>query len=160
MANDLMTVDSASEAEKLDLERSRLELEKLRAEIDEVRLAWWKRPGYIGGLVPVVIAVVGFWSAWITGYFDTQRQNLKNEIANLEIERDQLSSANREIQRKIDDAFLRLKVAAGEASYALGHVQAIPAEAGSREKIAKVARRTAGPRLRVQEPPATVAIHR
>ncbi len=135
MSSDRADEKNTSELESLDIERRRLEVEKLRAEIEQVRLAWWKRPGYLGGLVPIVIAIVGFSSAWISGYFDTQRQNLKNEISGLEVESDRLNVANQEIQRKIDDAYLRLKVASYEARYALGHVRAFPFGESSRERI-------------------------
>ncbi len=94
MSSDRADEKNTSELESLDIERRRLEVEKLRAEIEQVRLAWWKRPGYLGGLVPIVIAIVGFSSAWISGYFDTQRQNLKNEISGLEVESDRLNVAN------------------------------------------------------------------
>ena len=117
-------IRAMNDLEKFELEKRRLECEKLRAEIAQVDLAWWKRAGYIGSLVPIVIAIVGFFSAWSTGFFDTQRQNLKNEIENLMLERNRLNSINEELQSRIDDAYLRLKIASGEASYAIGHIQA------------------------------------
>lgn len=135
MSSDRADDESIPELETLDMEMRRLEVEKLRAEIEQVRLAWWKRPGYLGGLVPIVIAIVGFSSAWISGYFDTQRQNLKNEISGLAVESDRLNAANQEIQRRIDDAYLRLKVASSEASYSLSHVQGLPSGESSRERI-------------------------
>jgi hypothetical protein len=115
-----------TESERLDLEKRRLECEKLRAEIAQVAYPWWKRAGYIGSLVPIVIALVGFFSAFASGYFDTERKNLKTEIDGLTLKRDQLAAANDEIQKKIDDSYLKLKIASSEARYALGHIRDMP----------------------------------
>ena len=125
MSNEPIATNSIPESEKLDLEKRRLECEKLRAEIGQVTLAWWKRPGYIGGLAPIILALVGFSSAWIGGYFETQRTNLANEIKFLGLERDRSNGTNEEIQRRIDDAYLRLKNASGEATYAIGHIRGL-----------------------------------
>ena len=135
------------------LEKCRLECEKLRAEIDQARTAWWKRPGYLGALAPIVLAAAGLFSAWITGFFDTQRDLLQNEIKGLQLEQAQLQKTNletdvqttvlqgeikilrqeqtrlekstKEMRNKIDDAYLRLKVASGEAGYAISHIRGI-----------------------------------
>ena len=135
MSNEPTASNSISELEKLDLERRRLEVEKLRAEIGQVSLSWWKRPGYIGGLAPIVLALVGFFSAWSTGYFDTLRQNLENEIKSLTIERDQLNNANDDIQLGIDDAYLRVKGAIGETVYTLGHFRVFSLPQDARIKV-------------------------
>ena len=128
MSNEPITDDTVSESEKLDLEKQRLECEKLRVEIGQANLSWWKRPGYVGSLAPIILALVGFSSAWISGYFDTQRKNLENEINTLEIERDELNEANEDVQRRIDDAYLRLKSASSNAAYTIGHIHALDAE--------------------------------
>ena len=131
------TIDSRSiETQQLEIEKQRLECEKLRAEIEQVRLTWWKRPGYIGGLAPIVLALIGFFSAWTSGYFDTQRSNLDTQVESLKVKKDALENANQEIQRRIDDAYLRLKVAAYEASYAIGHVRGLgPPPEDVRDKV-------------------------
>ncbi len=114
------------DGEQLELERRRLECEKLRAEIVQVSLPWWKRAGYIGSMLPIVISVVGFSSAWMTGYFDTERGLLKSQIESLGRKRDELMKANEETQRQIDNAYLRLKLGSAEAEYALGHIRGFP----------------------------------
>jgi len=121
---------SSSEANALDLEKRRLECEKLRAEISQVELAWWKRPGYIGSIAPILIALVGFLSVWSTGFFETQRAELKSEIEKLETEQKDLSNNNqklvqtsREIQKQIDQAYISIKMAVAESSYALAHMR-------------------------------------
>jgi hypothetical protein len=114
-----------TESERLDLEKRRLECEKLRVEIAQVSYPWWKRAGYIGSLVPIVIALVGFLSAFASGYFDTERKNLKTEIDGLTLKRDQLAAANEEIQKKIDDSYLKLKLASSEARYALSLISSM-----------------------------------
>ena len=83
-----------------------------------------------------MLALVGFFSAWTAGYFDTQRTNLQNEINNLVLERDVLNKANEEIQLSIDDAYLRLKLASFDATYAIGHIRGIgPPPKGARAKV-------------------------
>ena len=72
------------EMSDLEIRRAELECEKLQAEIAEKRLAWWKRPAYLGGAAPVVIALAGLLSAWAAGFFETQRANLAREVATLE----------------------------------------------------------------------------
>jgi hypothetical protein len=122
---------SSSEANALDLEKRRLECEKLRAEISQVELAWWKRPGYIGSIAPILIALVGFLSVWSTGFFETQRAELRSEIEKLETEQKDLSNNNQklvqasaEIQNQIDQAYISIKMAIAESSYALSHMRA------------------------------------
>lgn len=121
---------SSSEASALDLEKRRLECEKLRVEISQVELAWWKRPGYIGSIAPILIALVGFLSVWSTGFFETQRAELRSEIEKLGTEHTKLSDNNqklvqssREIQKQIDQAYISIKVAVAESSYALAHMR-------------------------------------
>lgn len=123
---------SSPEASSLDIEKRRLECEKLRAEIAEVSLVWWKRSGYIGSMAPILIAVIGFLSVWSTGFFDTQRAELKGEIENLKLQEEALQNSNKElirtnieIQEKIDHAYITLKLASAEATYALGHIRGI-----------------------------------
>jgi hypothetical protein len=71
----------------------------------------------------MVLAFIGLLSAWATGYFSTERQSLRNEIGSLTLTRDQLAAANEETQKKIDDAYIRLKFVSAEARYALGHLR-------------------------------------
>lgn len=121
---------SSPEAKDLDLEKRRLECEKIRAEISQIELAWWKRPGYIGGIAPIFIALVGFLSVWSTGFFETQRAELRSEIEKLDTEQKGLSDYNQklvqsstEIQKQIDQAYLSIKMAIEDSSYALAHMR-------------------------------------
>lgn len=120
----------SSEIAILEVEKRRLECEKLRAEIAETSLSWWKRAGYIGSATPILIALVGLLSAWATGFFDAQRATLKSEIESLKQQEkklqnrnNELASANAGIQEKIDRAYISLKLASADASYALGHMR-------------------------------------
>lgn len=113
--------DFEQETQKIELERKRLELEKMRVEIADASMAFWKRPGYLAGLSPLLIALAGVFTAWVTGYFDTQRAELANDIAALEIEKSSLTEEIADAQKTIDHGYLRIRSAAEEAQYALGH---------------------------------------
>ena len=114
------------ELQRLELQKHELECEKLRLEIERMDFAWWKRPGYIGSLVPIVIALAGLISAWATGYFNTEREILNNEIKTLTLTRDDLEEAKDEIQQHIDNVYVQLKFISFEASYAIGHLSILP----------------------------------
>lgn len=116
--------DKDAELAELEVEHKRLELEKLRAEISEASLAWWKRPGYLGGLTPIILALVGVGTAWITGFFDTQRQELASEILSLEQEKTVLAQEIEQAQLAIDLGYLQARLAAEDTDYALGHFDA------------------------------------
>lgn len=116
--------DTEAELAALEVERKRLELEKLRVEIAEASLSWWKRPGYLGGLTPIILALVGVGTAWVTGFFDTQRQELATEIRSLQQEKAELSQEVEQTQLAIDLGYLQARLAAEDADYALGHFNA------------------------------------
>lgn len=124
--------DFEAETQKIELEKRRLEVEKMRVEIADASLAFWKRPGYLAGLSPLLIAFAGVFTAWVTGYFDTQRTQLANDIAALESEKSALVAEVGEAQNTIDLGYLSIRLAAEEAEYALGHFEAVsePFETG------------------------------
>ncbi|MEO0761295.1 MAG: hypothetical protein AAFZ09_05720 [Pseudomonadota bacterium] len=105
----------------LEIEKQRLECEKLRAEIEQVRQPFWTRSGYIASLSPIVLAVVAFVSAWVTGYFDTQRQQLNAEVEALRDTRDALQAEGEAMRTEVDHVYLQLKTATAEAGYAVAH---------------------------------------
>jgi hypothetical protein len=115
----------ASEADRLDLERRRLECDKLRVEIAQASAPWWTRAGYIGSLVPIVIAIAGFATGLATGFFDTERQELKAEIAGLTTTRNELRAASEALQKTIDDSYLIVYATNQEARYAISHVKGL-----------------------------------
>lgn len=139
MSTDAASTSQITESERLDLEKRRLECEKLRVEIEQASYPWWTRAGYIGSLTPIVIAIGGLLTAFATGYFDTERKNLKNEIHGLTVKRNELEAANNEIQKKIDDTYLKLKIASSEARYALGHISGISVPDPLVNEIVKIA---------------------
>jgi hypothetical protein len=112
----------------LEIEKARLECEKLRAEIENERQPLWKRAGYIASLSPVLIAVATLFGGWVSGYFDTQRETLRSEIAALEATSEELEANARATQASIDDVYLQLKVIAGETLYAVEVLQAFGME--------------------------------
>jgi hypothetical protein len=87
---------------KEHFEREKLELTKLQLEIDQLRLAWWKRPVYIGALTPLALGILVFLSGILSGYFDTRRQKLEAEVSQLQTEKQEsiyhLSNIQNEIR--------------------------------------------------------------
>ena len=153
--------DFTTDSERLMLAKARLECEKLEAEIAQVKLEWWKRPGYIGSLAPIVLAVVGFLSAFWTGYFDTRRETLEFQVNTLkteqtvleqetaqlraqrealEHENQELLSKNAQIQNKIHETYISLKLARSDLAYAIGHFHACDVSL-SDEDMAKLSSR-------------------
>lgn len=136
--------DFSAESRRLELEKTRLECQKIEAEIEQVRLQWWKRPGYIGGLVPIVITVIGFLSAVASGYFDTQRELLQSQVDGLVNEKkgieeatarlrsDQvdlltknqaLVAASERLQETIDTVYINLRMGVADLDYGVAHLQ-------------------------------------
>jgi hypothetical protein len=62
-----------------DLERTKLELE-----IQELKKPFWQRPGWVGAMVPIVIAICGVLVAWASGFLDRERSRLKQEKTTLQ----------------------------------------------------------------------------
>ena len=154
---DSQSLETEFDGQELELLRKRLECEKLQAEIDQTRLSWWKRPGYIGGLAPIVIALVGFASAFAAGYFDTRREVLESQVGNLESQRTQLTSTiasledeqealsernrgliaeNQRIQEQVDKTYISLKVAGSDLFYAVSHLRACGPPMSDEQKAA------------------------
>jgi hypothetical protein len=138
-----------TQADLLELEEKRLKCDKLRAEIARDRLAWWKQPGYVSSMVPIVIGIVGLLTAWATGFFDRERAHLRAEREQLradvttlqqtregltaqakELEgqvreaaatRDRLAGENRKLQRRVDDSYVQLSEGIARSKYTLAH---------------------------------------
>lgn len=128
------------EISELELMTKRLEVEKLRAEVQTAQLSWWKRPGYLGGLTPILLALVGVGTAWVTGYFDTQRTQLATEIEALEDTKQQLEDQIAQSQKAIDYGYLQAKLAAYDADYAIGHFEAFSDQVDGVEAMGKTLR--------------------
>lgn len=71
--------------------KERLEIKKLGLEVDNLNLAWWKKPSYLGVVLPVMFAFITLTSAWVTGYFDAERSRLKAEEMSLQVNVDNLN---------------------------------------------------------------------
>jgi hypothetical protein len=136
----------ALERHRLECDKIRAECEKIRAEMAELTLAWWKRPAYVGTLIPVLLGIFGLVGAWATGWFDAQKARLEANASTLQSQVDGLTSdvtslraekgrlvdqnarlvaANSEQQAQIDHGYVQLKLVLDGARYALGHVESL-----------------------------------
>ena len=136
---DAIDADTSRALTNLEMQKITLECQRLEQEINHASLAWWKRPVYLAGLAPILLALISFLSAWATGYFDKQRATLDQEIGelksqqvllqstnqNLERSRLEIESAIKETQQQIDQVYLSLKITSAEASYALSHFKSL-----------------------------------
>ena len=57
-----------------------LEIKKLFLEIKQLNLKWWQRPSYLAAVVPLMISVLTFAGAFISGWFSQERENLNAQI--------------------------------------------------------------------------------
>ena len=67
--------------------KEELEIRKLELEIRDLARSPFLRPAYMAALLPIVLATLGFLSAWLSGYFSDERAKLKQETAQLQSER-------------------------------------------------------------------------
>jgi hypothetical protein len=65
-------------------EKEPRQLKKLALEIAELERSWWKRPAYILGALPTLLAVVALSVGFVNGYFSAQLTRLENQRHDLE----------------------------------------------------------------------------
>ena len=85
-----------------------LRCEKLGKEIEQLQRPWWKRAPYLAVIASLTVAIAGFFSALLSGYFDSRRSSLEDQIGSLEVRRDALQSA-------IDVTYGQLRISTSEA---------------------------------------------
>lgn len=100
-------------------DRETQELEKLILEIKQLELPWWKKPSYLGVLVPVLLATLAFAGGCWTGYFDAERTRLQNDKRSLTAEtRDltervaRLKGQGQRVTRHLSDLLPQLQIIA------------------------------------------------
>lgn len=114
-------------------QKEQLELEKLRLEVGELKLSWWKRPVYLGLAIPIVLALLTFLTALLTGWFDEKREQLEDqkkiltlEVHELRRERDQLRTGVENLfaeSEKLNAPFARLEPLIQETRKALAEAE-------------------------------------
>ena len=82
--------------------KQKLEAEKLRAEIEAIRRPFYKATAFYTSISPVVLALLGFWFTYNSGWFDTQRKSIEADKKLLTVETIQLESRKKEQQGFID----------------------------------------------------------
>jgi hypothetical protein len=93
------------ERAKLSLEveslrrRGELETQRLLLEIKDLKRPWWQRPGYLGVLLPTLIAITTVYTGYKRGYFENESTiiELRKERLQRE-EEDQRSKLNQTIE--------------------------------------------------------------
>lgn len=98
-----------AECQAIELEMKRLQRDKLRAEVRDASLAWWKRPGYIASSAPIVLAIAGIFTAWVSGFFNREREILKAEIDTLQVAKDKLDQETSAAKKELDAALERTR---------------------------------------------------
>jgi hypothetical protein len=131
------------ESERLQLERARLECEKLRAEIAQTSLAWWKRPANLASMATLAALLTGWVSGYFPSEREKLQSQIRDlqermsasrqdallvnsDLDRLRAEREELKAKAAQnlkalvekaeaTQRRIDEFYLRLKVASANA---------------------------------------------
>jgi DNA repair exonuclease SbcCD ATPase subunit len=80
-----------------------LEIRKLDTEIRQLQLPWWKKPSYLGAILPVAVATLTIAGAVFTGYFDAQRVRLQNEKKELEENVDTLQNEKKKLTENVQN---------------------------------------------------------
>lgn len=117
---------------KEDLERRKLELE-----IADLGRAWWKRPAYLGVLIPIVLGTLTFFAGILSGFFDRERTRLKHENQSLERENTALLAAQDAIRQASAEAQKRLDELNAQSEEQLRAMQQSLADTAARVKEAE-----------------------
>ena len=87
---------------QLEIEKLQAEIERLKLEVHDLRLPRWQKPAYLSVIVPVLLALVALIAGALSGFFDSQREQLKAQNA-------ELRSARAELQRGITESSAELQ---------------------------------------------------
>ncbi|MCX6829418.1 MAG: hypothetical protein NT002_09090 [candidate division Zixibacteria bacterium] len=100
-----------SRLKSLEIEKLLLENKKLQLEGAELARPWWRKPSYIAALAPLILAIIGLLSLWFAGFFNEERQNLKEQIGRIKTEIQPLQAKRDSLVRQIalNDSVLRVK---------------------------------------------------
>jgi hypothetical protein len=102
---DLMMSHTRKVALKTNASKEDLDRLKAALEIQQLTIPWWKRPGYLGILLPTLVAFMSVFIAGVNGFFshelnqlqDTKR-GLELQNAGLELDKKNLESERNYIQ--------------------------------------------------------------
>ncbi len=89
--------------------KEELERRKLELEIAELDKPLWLRPAYLAVALPIVLSILAFLSALLSGYFDRERAALRVEIRQLSDNRDSLKRERDQLA--VDRDFLMKHIA-------------------------------------------------
>ena len=85
----------------LECQKREVELAKLRAEEAHASLAWWKRPAYLGALVPVLLSLLGLVTMTTRGFFDDRVERANEEVKKAEGKVDDLNKQRIDLQNSV-----------------------------------------------------------
>lgn len=80
----------------IEQERRRLELEELALRVAALRAPWWRQTANLASIATIVVAMLGFVWASVTGMFDVARREL-------DVEKKALEMVNRELKEGRDE---------------------------------------------------------
>jgi cell division protein FtsB len=82
-------------------ERDKLELIKLQLEINELGRPFWKRPSYVLGALPTLLAIITLAYGLTSGYFSASFTKLENQKHDLEKQIKDFDATRLAIQKQI-----------------------------------------------------------
>jgi len=87
-----------------DLSKADLERKKLIAELKQSELLWWKKPAYLGIMIPSLIAVLAYIQLYRINWFDNEKKLLEikkieliQDIQKFEIEKERIQKMNEKL---------------------------------------------------------------
>ena len=72
-------------------------------------LVWWKKPSYIASIGPLLVAVATLLSLWVSGYFDQERLELKEEVRELNEQIGSLNNVRDSLIEELTVAYSEIK---------------------------------------------------
>lgn len=93
----MATAEHQTETLTAERQKLRLQVERLALDVKDQRLRWFFKPPYLSVLVTVILALLAFLAALLSGWFDVEKQRLKSENSRLRNESEELQVEIRQL---------------------------------------------------------------